>query len=305
LTTEPAAAPTDGTPASKLTKPLRELAALVLLGATAVFLFVALLDLLIPVDFDNNDFTMRSANSFSGFINLTTVGLPLLAVLLANHINPPVARAKLITLVALIEYAVAAFFGVIFGLLVGVVVIITEITARAGFEAFLLRVAWVAVLGVAAYALVRVGRGLYFIPKPKPQPGQYGYPQQPGYPAQPGQYGYPQQQGYPQYAQPTAQYPQQPQQPQYQQPYPHQPAPQAYPTSAPPAPQAYPTSAPPAVPTPPPATPAPPPPPGQPEEGHTQLINPASQQPSAGYAPPPSAQGHGDDEPPTQIYQQR
>jgi hypothetical protein len=303
LTTEPAAAPTDGTPASTLTKPLRELAALVLLGATAVFLFVALLDLMIPVDFDNNDFTSRSATSFSGFINLTTIGLPLLAVLLANHINPPVARAKLITLIALIEYAVAAFFGVVFGLLVGVVVIITDITARAGFEAFLIRVAWVAVLGIAAYALVRVARGLYFIPKPKPQPGQYGYPQQPG------QYGYQQpgygapQPGYPQYAQPTAQYPQQ--QPYAQQPYPQQqPAPQAYPTSAPPAPQAYPTSAPPAVPTPPPPTPAPPPP-GQPEEGHTQLINPASQQPSAGYAPPPSAHGNGDDEPPTQIYQQR
>ncbi|MEH1128610.1 hypothetical protein [Micromonospora sp. CPCC 206061] len=296
MTTEPAAAPTDGTPASKLTKPLRELAALVLLGATAVFLFVALLDLMIPVDFDDNDFTSRSSRSFGGFINLTTIGLPLLAVLLANHIHPPVARAKLITLVALIEYAVAAFFGVIFGLLVGVVVIITDIGARAGFETFLTRLAWVAVLGVAAYALVRVGRGLYFIPKPTPQPGQYGYPQQPGY-AQPPPYGQP---GYPQYAQHTAQYQQQPysQQPYPQQPYPQQPAAQQ------PAPQAYPTSAPPAAPSPPPPTPAPPAP-GQPEEGHTQLINPASQQPSAGYAPPPSAHGQGDDEPPTQIYQQR
>ncbi|MEJ3741906.1 hypothetical protein WEI85_01210 [Actinomycetes bacterium KLBMP 9797] len=251
MTTEPEAAPTDGTPASKLTKPLRELAALVLLGATAVFLFVALLDLLIPAEFANNDFTSRSAGSFDGFVNLTTIGLPLLAVLLANHIEPAVGRAKLITLVALIEYAVAAFFAIIFGLVVGVVVIITDVSARAGFEAFLTRIAWLAVLAVAAYALVTIGRGLYWVPKPKPQqfPG-YGYPQQQqqGYPQ-----GYPQQQpyGYAQQQQPYG-YGQQggyPQQQQQQQPYGQAPyGSPAQPTSVPPAP--FPPPPPPGAPTP-------------------------------------------------------
>lgn len=306
MTTEPEAAPTDGTPASKFTKPLREFAALVLLGATAVFLFVALLDLLIPAEFANNDFTSRSASSFGSFVNLTTIGLPLVAVLLANHVQPAVGRAKLITLVALIEYAVAALFAVIFGLVVGVVVIITDVSARAGFEAFLTRVAWLAVLATAAYALVAVGRGLYWVAKPKQQFPGYGYPQQQGYPQgypqQQQPYGYAQQQPYGYGQQPG--YPQQPPQQPQQQPYGQAPyGSPAQPTSVPPAPfpQPNPTPPPGASPEPPtaryPSTPSAPSAPSAEEtqrhpdaDQHTQYINPTS----------PPASGSGED--PTQHF---
>lgn len=290
LTTEPPATPNDATPASTLTKPLREIAALVLLGATAVFLFVALIDLIIPVDFDNNDFSDRSANSFGRFVNLTIVGLPLLAVLLANHVRPAVGRAKLITLVALLEYAVAAFFGVIFGLLVGVVEIISDDSARAGLEAFLTRVAWLALLGMAAYALVVVGRGLYWVPKPPAQPAGYGYPQgyQQGYGQQQQPYGYGQQQ-------PPYGYGQQPGYPQ-QQPYQTGYAtPTPPPTSVPPAPPVAQTSVPPA-PVFPPNPPAPPPPPGG--AATTQPVEPPSPEETHRHTPP--ASGSGDD--PTQQF---
>lgn len=284
MTTQPEATPSDGTSASQFTKPLRELAALVLLGATAVLLFVAILNL-IPAH-DGETFTGNAAGSFDGFVNLVTIGLPFLAVLLANHVQPVLARAKVITLVALIEYAVAAFFGVVFGLFIGVVKI-ADASLFSALKAFLGRMAMLAVLAVAAYALVRVARGLYWVPKPKPQPGMYGQPaygQQPGYPQGYGQQpGYPQQQGYPAgYGQPTAAYPQTYGQP-GQQPYgaaPTAPVP-PMPTSAPPQ---APTSTPPSQEQPPQAEP------GQ----QTQLINPASQQPSAGFPPPPSS-GLGDD----------
>jgi hypothetical protein len=296
LTTQPEAAPSDRTPASQFTKPLRELAALVLLGATAVLLFVAILDLIPSGDFES--WTGNAAGSFDGFVNLVTIGLPFLAVLLANHIQPVLGRAKMITLVALIEYAVAAFFGVIFGLFIGVVKIADDNVFDA-LKAFLGRIAMLAVLAVAVYALVRVARGLYWVPKPKPQQGMYGQPaygQQPGYPQ-----GYGQQQGYPQqgyppqaYGQPTAAYPQayghgqQPAQP-------YGAGPQGAPT-APVPPLQQPPATPPQAPTSTPPSQQPgheQPPPSEPGQ-QTQLINPASQQPSAGFPPPPPA-GLGDD----------
>lgn len=283
MTTQPEATPSDGTSASQFTKPLRELAALVLLGATAVLLFVAILNLIPTRDFES--FSGKAAGSFGDFVNLVTIGLPFLAVILANHVQPALGRAKVITLVALIEYAVSAFFGIIFGLFIGVVRIADDSLFDA-LKAFLGRLAMLAVLGIAAYALVQVGRGLYWVPKPKPQPGVYGQPgygQQPGYPPQGygQQPGYPQQpqQGYPaSYGQPTAAYPQA-----YSQQPGQQPGQQPYSGAAP------------AAPVPPPQAPTSTPPSQEPEPGQqTQLINPASQQPSAGFPPPPSS-GHGDD----------
>ncbi|WFE23517.1 hypothetical protein O7621_09685 [Solwaraspora sp. WMMD937] len=189
MTTQPEAGPGDRPPARNLTMPLRELAAAVLLGATAVFLFTALLDLLVPYRLGSGPgFARRSADSFDNFVNLTTVSFPLLAVLLATHLTPELGRARLMTLVALVEYAVAAVFGSLFGLLVGFVVLVDD-TIRSGFQALLTRAAWLAVLGVAGYALWRVWQGRYQVVRPKPPaPGGYGPP--PGYgPA--GQYGQP------------------------------------------------------------------------------------------------------------------
>ncbi|ROO51666.1 hypothetical protein EDC02_6551 [Micromonospora sp. Llam0] len=234
--------------------PLRELAAAVLLGATAVFLFTALLDLLVPYRLGfGPGFARRSADSFGNFVNLATIGFPLLAVLLATHLTPELGRARLMTLVALVEYAVAAVFGGLFGLLVGFVVLVDD-TIRGGFQALLTRAAWLAVLGVAGYALWRIWQGRYQVVRPKPpasggygpppgygppgqygQPGPYGSPPpgygQPGPYHQPGQYGYHQPGQYGQPGQPGPAYPP----PQPSGPHPMY-APPPAPSSGPPAP---------------------------------------------------------------------
>jgi hypothetical protein len=199
--------------ASQFTLPLRELAAVVLLGATALLLLVAVIELLFPGDL-RGGFTDRAAASFDNFIGLDRIAFPLLAVLLATHIRPAVGRARLITLVALVEFAVSAFFGVIFGLLIGFANTAGD-SARNAFEALLVHVAYTAVLAIAAYAVFRIWQGVYHVPKPANPPGTYGQPagygqqggygttygQPPGYGGgygQPGQapYGQPGQAGY-------------------------------------------------------------------------------------------------------------
>ncbi|RLK23451.1 hypothetical protein DER29_1315 [Micromonospora sp. M71_S20] len=185
---EPAS--TDATQASQLTKPLRELAAFVLLGANAVFLFVGLIRLVTPTDYTT--FGGRAGSAFFAFVGVESVFLPLLAVLLATHVKPPVPKAKLITQVALGEYAVSALFG---GLtfLFWTVNRLAEGEILDAFLGLLSRVAWLALFAVAAYVVFKVWRTLYHVPKPKPQPGVYGQPQ-PGWPQQQGGYPVPGQQ---------------------------------------------------------------------------------------------------------------
>jgi hypothetical protein len=196
--------------ASQFTLPLREIAALVLIGATALLLLVGVIELLIPGD-TRGSFLDRASGSFGNFISLDRIGFPFLAVLLATHLRPAVGRARLITLVALVEYAVSAFFGVLFGLLIGFANTAGD-SARDAFESLLVHVAYAGVLGVAGYAVYRVWRGMYHVPKPSKQPGTYGTPaghgggygttygQPPGYGG--GTYGQPGQPGQPTYGQP-------------------------------------------------------------------------------------------------------
>ncbi|GAB3064339.1 hypothetical protein [Micromonospora schwarzwaldensis] len=207
--TEPASG--DAAQASQLTKPLRELAALVLLGANAVLLFVGLLRLLVPVD-DYSTFGGRAGSTFFSFVGLESTVLPLLAVLLATHVRPTLPKAKLITQVALVEYAVAALFGAL-TFLIWLVNRLADGEVLDAFLGLLTRVAWLAVFAVAAFVVFKIWRTLYYVPKPKPQPGVYGQAQ-PGWPQQPGQPGgYPAQGGYPpagvppQPGQPPAGYP--------------------------------------------------------------------------------------------------
>ncbi|MEU9824305.1 hypothetical protein [Micromonospora chersina] len=188
----------DTTQASQLTKPLRELAALVLLGANAVLLFVGLLRLLVPVD-DYSTFSGRAGSTFFAFVGLESTVLPVLAVLLATHVRPVLPKAKLITQVALIEYAVSAVFGAL-TFLIWMVGRLADGEVLDAFLGLLTRVAWLAVFAIAAFVVFKIWRTLYYVPKPKPQPGVYGqaqpgWPQQPG-PGQPG--GYPAPGGYPQ-----------------------------------------------------------------------------------------------------------
>ncbi|WBB56577.1 hypothetical protein [Verrucosispora sp. WMMD573] len=180
--------PTDPTPARQVTGPLRELVALVLLGANAVFLFVGLIRLLTPQG-AYSTVTGRAASSFFAFIGVEAVVLPVLAVLLATHLAPTVGRAKLITQVALIEYAVSAVLGGL-TLLIWVVGRLAEAQLFDAMTGLLTRVAWVALFAAAAYVVWSVWQRLYHVPRSKPEPGLYGTPQQ-GWPqpAGPGQFG--------------------------------------------------------------------------------------------------------------------
>lgn len=277
MTSQPQPTPGEGRSASQYLRPLRDIAAYVLVAATAVLLFVAIVRL-IPGG-NGLDFGSRAQDSFYSYVNLATILFPLTAVLLSLFVAPQHPKAQLITIIALAEYAVAAVFGVIFGILVGLIKI-AGFSVRTAFEELLIRAAWLAVFAVAAYAVFQIWRNLFYTPKLKAQPGVYGapqygapgaYPGQPGY-GQPG--GPPPGYGQPQFGQPG--YGQQPPQPGYGQPAYGQPGygpqgqPPAYPSAPPQAGQQAPPQA------------APPPAWGQ----------PASAQPAPASAPPaPSSPG--------------
>ncbi|MEV1075124.1 hypothetical protein [Micromonospora parva] len=178
--TEPASA--DATQARQLTKPLRELAALALLGANAVFLFVGLLRLVAPNDYSS--FTDRAGSAFYAFVGVEAVALPVLAVLLATHISPVLAKAKLITQAALIEYAVSALFGTL-TMLIWTVGRLAEAEVLDALLGVLTRFAGMVIFAIAAWVVYTIWRAHYYVPRPKPQPGVYGQPQ-PGWPQQQG-----------------------------------------------------------------------------------------------------------------------
>ena len=123
---------------------------------------------------------------------------PLGPALLALLVQPRHPKAELIVVTAAVEYAVMALFGVFFGVLIGLINEADHNGARSALEGLINRVAWLAVFGVAAFAVYQIWRNMFFTPRPKPQPGTYGQPQygqpqygQPGaYPGQPG-YGPP------------------------------------------------------------------------------------------------------------------
>src|SRR3954452_1850417 len=201
VTSQPQPAPGEVKSAGQFLRPLRDLAAYVLVGATAVFLFLAVVDLI------GDGFGYRTQGSFGSFVTLVTIGFPLAAVLLALLVQPRHPQAQLIVVTAAVEYCVMALFGVFFGVLVGLINEADHNGARSALEGLLNRVAWLAVFGVAAFAGYQIWRHLYFTPRPKPQPGMYGQPQfnQPG--AFPGQPGYGPPPGHPGAPQPGPGYP--------------------------------------------------------------------------------------------------
>ena len=228
MTSQPQPAPGDAPPVGQFLRPLRDLAAYALVGAPAVLLFVAIIRL-IPAG-DGEEFASRAQDSFYSFVNLPTIFFPLAAVLLSLLVQPRNPKAKVVTVIALVEYAVAAFFGVVFGILVGLIQI-AEFSFRTAFEELLVRGVWLAVFALAGFAVYKIWRGLFYVPKPVAPPGVYGQPQYgaPGaYPGQPG-YGQPPQPGYPQPGQP------QPGQPGFGQPAQPQPGQQGFGQPAQPA----------------------------------------------------------------------
>ena len=197
MTSQPQPAPDEARSASQYLRPLRDIAAYALVAAAAVMLFVAIIRL-IPSGV-GLDFGSRAQDSFYSYINVPTIFFPLGAVLLSLLVQPRHPKAKLVTVIAFVEYGVAAVFGVVFGILVGLIKI-AGFSVRTAFEELLVRAAWLAVFAVAAFATYQIWRHLFYTPRPKPQPGVYGqpqygvpgtYPGQPGYgPPAPGQPGY-------------------------------------------------------------------------------------------------------------------
>ncbi|MFI1990067.1 hypothetical protein [Actinoplanes sp. NPDC020271] len=254
MTSPPPPTPAESKSIGQYVTPLRDLAAYVLAGASAAFVLAAVIRLFDDVTASRHP-----------FIGLATVVMPLAAVLLAHGLKPVHPKARLITLVALGVYAVMGFFGVIFDLLVAVIKLASHSPGRA-FETLLVRIGWLAVFALAAYALVQIWRGLYLVPKPKPQPGVYGQPQtpfgqqpygqaygQPPFPGQPqpGMYGQPVPAPVPSYAPgtygqpPAAAHPAAPVQPPAQPSW-NQPLIPTPPLTTPPPASAPPASAPPA-----------------------------------------------------------
>ncbi|MEU4694381.1 hypothetical protein [Actinoplanes sp. NPDC023714] len=148
-------------------RPLRDLAAYALAGVPAVLLITSVLDLF------GENFLHRTQFSFGSFVNLATIFFPIAAVVLSLGVKPVHPQARTITLVALVEYAVAAFFGLVFGVFFGVSNIAATSPGSALLE-LLARVAWLSLFGLAAYAVWQIWRGLFAAPKP--QPGVYGQP---------------------------------------------------------------------------------------------------------------------------------
>ena len=173
MTPQPEHVPGEAHQAGQIIRPLRDLASLILVAAPAVMLFVAVLRLIPSGGGDGVGARVR--DSFYSFVNVPTVAFPLLAVLLATLMRPPHPRARTIVTVALVEYAVAGGFAVLFGILIGLTDL-AAISLRDAFEELLVRGAWLAAFGIAAYAVFQIWRRLFHVPRPKPQPGMYGQP---------------------------------------------------------------------------------------------------------------------------------
>ncbi|HEX2773578.1 MAG TPA: hypothetical protein VHN18_14275, partial [Micromonosporaceae bacterium] len=181
MSSQPEPVPPNATRANQITSPLRELAAFVLLAANALLLFVGLMQLAVPYS-TGDSFAGRADEAFLNVVGLAAVALPVLAVLLATHIHPPVRRAKLITLIALAEYAVSAVLAIVafLGWLVGG---LGDAAFRGAFTGLLTRVAYLAIFAIAAFVVFKVWRALYYRPRrvartgaAPGQPGIYGQP---------------------------------------------------------------------------------------------------------------------------------
>jgi hypothetical protein len=183
--------------------PYRELGAFVLLGANAAVMAFAVISMFVVFLEDSRvtSFSSRADGEFSTFVGLVSIFFPLVAVLLATLIKPATPRGKMIVMVALVEYGVAAVFGLVC-LFAGFIQTVGADYSGAIIDAFLTllaRLVSLVLLGFGAFLVMRIFQALYYVPKPKPAPAGYpGYPQpgQPGY-GQPGQPGYGQP-GYPQ-----------------------------------------------------------------------------------------------------------
>jgi hypothetical protein len=135
-------------------KALRPLFTWALLAYFAAYLVFEFLRWIVPSPSD----TFTSAAYSAGFADLFPIALPLLAILIATQMEPVLPGAKLIAGIALIEYAVALFFGVItfligLGYAFGIDNFSDVIEAMSYLITGLLRLG---LLALAGYAVLRV-----------------------------------------------------------------------------------------------------------------------------------------------------
>jgi hypothetical protein len=123
----------------------RQLAAWALVGYAGLFLVFTFFGWLLP----GGSFAGRSAGA--GFAALPELAMPVLAVLLATTVEPPLRAARLITTVALLEYAVVLLFGVL-TLLIGLGAFGDGSGPRVGFDVTSYFVLGLGRLGLAAVA---------------------------------------------------------------------------------------------------------------------------------------------------------
>lgn len=94
-------------------KKLREPAALAAVAFAGLALLVAVINLLAPPSGGAVNFADRSYQSVDSFLDVVVAAAAAFAVYLANHLAPALAKARLITLAALVEMGVALLFGVV------------------------------------------------------------------------------------------------------------------------------------------------------------------------------------------------
>lgn len=96
-------------------KKLREPAALAAVAYAGLVLLAAVINLLVPPSYNGatQSFSSRAYDQATTFLSLSVALAVAAAVYLANEIEPELGRARLVTLLALIEGGVAALFGVV------------------------------------------------------------------------------------------------------------------------------------------------------------------------------------------------
>jgi hypothetical protein len=149
--------PSPRTPLGGALSSPRTLAAWVLVGYVALFLFFEFVELVLP---GGASFSGRAAGA--DFRSLFVMAMPVLAVLLASYVSPPVPGARLLTVVALLEYCVALTFGLL-TLLIGAPSVLDGINnAQSGFGAmryFVMGLMELVLIAIAAYVTVRALSG--------------------------------------------------------------------------------------------------------------------------------------------------
>jgi hypothetical protein len=136
----------------------RTLAAWALLGYVALFLFFEFFQLVLPGG--GGSFTSRAAGA--NFRALLIMAMPVLAVLLVGYVAPALPSARLISLVALIEYGVAVVLGLL-TLLIGLPAMMSGVnSAHGGLGALRYLVTGAGeliLISIAAYVVLRALTG--------------------------------------------------------------------------------------------------------------------------------------------------